>query len=489
MKTYFLQTFWCAMNLADSEKIAMILAQSWFKKIDDYFQADLIILNTCSVRKKWEDRVFSFIRDIVKSRKVKNLKNWQIIWITWCMVRKTGINKKYFDENYKRNTAKKIEFLKNSKSIFNDDDKLFPRLKDLDFTFRIEEIKYLPHILSHIYKEKIWQDDKFDDYLKMKQLRENPSQASIVIQTWCDNFCTYCIVPYTRWREFSRSKKDIIKDCKEAVLAWAKEITLLWQNVNSYWKQFVDKSLWNQKENKWMKITEIKNKSPFRLLLEEISKIKWIDRIRFTSSNPHDMTKDILDSHFEIPKMCNYLHFALQSGSDEILKKMNRKHTYRDFKKMVKYLRENDPYFSISTDIIVGFPWETDKMFEKTLKAFEECVFDFAYIARYSERVWTISEKLYKDNISEKIKSERWHKLNDALMKSLTKRNKMMIWKEEEILICWIKNWQFFWRTRNFKEVFINKLEINNKPELKVWDLVKVKITKLNKWVLEWELI
>jgi tRNA-2-methylthio-N6-dimethylallyladenosine synthase len=137
--------------------------------------------------------------------------------------------------------------------------------------------------------------------------------------------------------------------------------------------------------------------------LSEINKIDWIDRIRFTSSNPHDMTWDILDAHFELNKTCNYLHFALQSWSNEMLKKMNRKHTYDDFKMMVNYLRKKDPLFSISTDIIVWFSWETEEMFEQTLVAIQECEFDFVYNARYSVRKWTIASKLYPDDISEPI--------------------------------------------------------------------------------------
>ncbi len=487
MKKYFIQTFWCAMNSADSEKINMLLLQSGFLKVSEHSEADLIILNTCSVRKKWEDRVFSLVKDIIKERqrlikeKVLLKDSIPVFWITWCMVRKTGLNEKYIIEKKERERARKIELLQDEKSIFNNDDKLFPRLEALDFTLRIEEIKYLLFILSHIFDEKIWQDDKFDDYLKMKQLRDNPALASIVVQTGCDNFCTYCIVPYTRGKEFSRNSEDIISDCKESIKNWAKEITLLWQNVNSYWKQFIDSKLWNTEKSKW---NDSLGKSPFRKLLDEIDKLDWIDRIRFTSSNPHDMTEDILGAHFELKHMCNYLHFALQSGNDLILKKMNRKHTYSDFKKQVEYLRNKDPFFSISTDIIVGFSGETDEMFQDTLNAFEELEFDFAYIARYSVRPWTIAAKIYPDDVPDYIKAERWHKLNNALMKSSTQRNMLMICREEEVIIYWESENQFFGRTRNFKEVFFEK-----DKKYKVWDLVKVKICEIDKWVLRGDLI
>ena len=481
MKKYFIQTFWCAMNQADSEKINMILLQSGFIRVSSFIEANLVILNTCSVRQKWEDKVFWLLTEIEKENKLNN-KNI-LVWVTWCMVRKTWLNEKYLD-NYKRdkNKSKKITLVKNNNSIFNNDDKLFPRANNkLDFTLRIEDVKYLTLILSHILKEAVWSDYSFDDYLKQKQLRDNPSQATIIIQTWCDNYCTYCIVPYTRWKENSRPMDDILNEAKEAVKSWAKEITLVWQNVNSYWKQWVDKKYWNEEKGKW---NDWLGKSPFRELLDEINKIDWLDRIRFTSSNPHDMNKDILDAHFELDKMCNCLHFALQSWSDSILKKMNRRHKYEDFKKMIDYLRSKDPFFSISTDIIVWFSWETEDDFEKTVKAFRECEFDFTYNARYSVRKLTIAEKIYPDDISNEKKAERWHKLNDILLENIKKRNTKMLNKQEEVLINSEKDSEFIWRTRNFKEVRFPK---NN--SFKIWDLVNVKILELDRYVLKWEIV
>lgn len=475
MKKYFLKTFGCVMNYADSEKINMILLQSWFMKASDEYDADLVIFNTCSVRQKGEDKVIGMMREVVKQSKKS-----PIIGITGCMVRKTGLNKKYLSEDNKRdkNKAKKIETLNDEKGIFNNDDKLFPILDSLDFTLRIEDIKYIPFILWHITWEHIWNDDKFDDYLKSKQLRENPSSAQVIIQTWCDNYCSYCIVPYTRWKEMSRKPEDILEEIKTAVWAWAKEITLIGQNVNSYWKEF-KKADWDEEGSKWKT-----SNTPFRELLEEVDKIEWIDRIRFTSSNPHDMTEDILSSHFDLKHTCNYLHFALQSWSNTMLKKMNRRHTYEDFKKQVEYLRSKDPSFSISTDIIVWFSGETDEMFQETVKAFKELEFDFVYTARYSVRKGTLAAKLYPDDIPSEVKAERWHILNNLLLENIEKRNKMMLWKIEEILISWEKDWQFFWRTRNFKEVFFQKEE-----GIKIWDIVKVKIEEMNKYVLKGSLV
>lgn len=486
MRKYFIMTFGCAMNQADSEKVNMILLQSGFMKTNELKEADLVIFNTCSVRQKWEDKVFWMIEEIKKINS-QNKKNWLAheikVWITWCMVRRTWIWEKYL-ENYKRdrNKSKKINLLKDSSEIFNNDDKLFPRARGfLDFTLRIEDIRFLTLMLTHIYWESIWNDSKFDDYLKSKQLRENPYSATIIIQSWCDNFCTFCIVPYTRGRETSRPIEEIVAEAREAVAAWAKEITLVWQNVNSYGKQFVDKKYWNEEKSKWNSWAW---KSPFRQLLEALDQIEWLDRVRFTSSNPHDMTEDILDAHFDLRTTCNYLHIALQSGNNTVLKKMNRRHKYEDFKKIVEYLRKKDPNFSVSTDIIVGFSWETDEMFQDTVKAFDELNFDFAYNARYSVRKWTIASKMFPDDVSDETKAERWHILNNKLLENILKRNKKMLWTIEEVLVSGQKDEFFFWRTRNFKEIYFEA----NEDEVKIWDLVKVKLTELDRYVIKWEL-
>lgn len=490
MKKYYIKTFGCQMNYADSEKINMILLQSGFMVTNEWEKADVIIFNTCSVRQKWEDKVFWMIREIVKyeekilskmSEEEKEKYEKKIVWITWCMVRKTWMAKDYLEENIDRTPAREIETILDEKGIYNYDDKLFPRTQKLDFTLRIEDVKYLNKILSHIYWAQIWNDDKFDDYLKQKQLRESNASANIIIQTWCDNFCTFCIVPYTRWREVSRPMEEIVAEAKKAVQEWAKEITLLWQNVNSYGKQKNPK-LWNEEKSMWNSGIW---KSPFRELLEELNKIEWLYRIRFTSSNPHDMTQDILDAHFDLEKTCNYLHFALQSWDDKMLKKMNRRHKYEKFKEMVEYMRKRDPLFSISTDIIVWYSWETQEQFEATVEALKDLEFDFVYIARYSVRPWTMASKAFPDDISGDEKAKRWHTLNTHLEESVHKRNALMIWREEEILVTHNENGKIRGRTRNFKEVFCDY----SWGDIKVWDLIKVKVEDLDNWILKWSVI
>lgn len=673
-KKYFIQTFGCQMNAADSEKINMVLLQCGMMRAGSFDDADVVVFNTCSVRQKWEDRVFGYIREIEKlnkeRRKSKSREDIKI-GVTGCMVRKTGIAKRYLENSHKeviekRKTAKKIDYLASQEGIYNCDDKLFPRSLAIDFVLRIEETKYIPHILTEIYGYRVGQEDRFDDYLKQTQQRETPYSANIIIQTGCDNYCTFCIVPYTRWQEVSRDHSEIVGECKEAVESGAKEITLLGQNVNSYGKQSnlklwnEEKSVWNDKRslkigidlddslfvvlcqevldrynnkyNKSLSLSDIKSfdcnhikelndeyeayeseheldmwmqkwgeeilrkwkeegheiyaitsrpparesatiallekyfwawffteiimikktwedlkyraanrlgldfvvddgphhidnymkyfewtvcifhqpwnsemqsdqkklfkardwyevdaalrrshfHSPFRKLLTDIDQIKGIERIRFTSSNPHDMTRDILDAHFELKNTCNYLHFALQSWNNEMLKKMNRRHSYEDFKAMVEYLRSKDPLFSISTDIIVGFSGETNDMFADTVRAFTECQFDFAYNARYSVRPNTLAAKLYPDDVPDEIKAERWHILNDLLLKNIGKRNELMLGRSEQVLITWEKDEIFSGRTRNFKEVFFDK-----RDGYGIWDYAQIKITDLDRYVLK----
>lgn len=299
------------------------------------------------------------------------------------MVRKTGLHPRFYESERKRKAVKNIELIQDENSLFNSDDKIFGVTDTIDFVLRIEEIHYLTKILSLITGEEIGNDAKWNDYLQVRQSQDNPGSANIIIQTGCDNFCTYCIVPYTRGREKSREATEIVQEIEACVANGTKEVTLLGQNVNSYGKE-TKKKLWNSEELKWESTSS--EKTPFRELLDKINDIEGLDRIRFTSSNPHDMTRDILSAHFELHRMCHSLHFALQSGSDEVLRNMNRKHTFEDFRLQVEYLRSHDPLFSISTDIIVGFPGETEEQFQETVRAFEICEFDFAYIARYSPR-------------------------------------------------------------------------------------------------------
>lgn len=379
----------------------------------------------------------------------------------------------------KRRAPKAIERLDGENSLFNSDDKLLVR-DGLDFVFRIEEVSYLPKILSVLWQEEVGNDAAYQDYLSVKQTRDTPGSASVIVQTGCDNFCSFCIVPHTRGREMSRPVADILQEVQEAANAGIKEVVLLGQNVNSYGKES-RKKLWNAESLTWVS-SDVQ--TPFRELINAVSDVQGIERIRYTSSNPHDMTRDILSAPFERKNVARMLHFALQSGSDAVLKRMNRKHTFADFLTQVQYLRSQDPFFAITTDIIVGFPGETEEEFMQTVEAFRQCEFDFAYIARYSPRRGTYSADKLADTVSLEEKARRWDILNQMLKASVIQRNQMSVGKEATVLISRETETTFGGRTEYFKEVFFPKV-----PGIMVGQMVRVRLTGVDEWVLTGEYI
>lgn len=241
------------MNHADSEKIYMLLTQAGLSKVDTWEEADIVLFNTCSVRQKSEDKVFGYVEEIDRLR-LKSGRDIKV-GLTGCMTRKTGLNKKYYGYQGRKNTTK-IELLnldqeqREGISLFNSDDELFGRTDNIDFVVRIEEIGSLTTLFSIMYGEDIGQDDTFQSYLRVRQERDNSASANVIIQTGCDNYCTFCIVPYTRGHEVSRPIDDIVSEVTDAVAHGAKEVTLLGQNVNSFGKE-TKKALWNAEELKW----------------------------------------------------------------------------------------------------------------------------------------------------------------------------------------------------------------------------------------------
>ena len=229
------------MNYADSEKIDMILRSAGLRKVLDPVLADIVISNTCSVRQKWEDRVFGFIHEIERYHQTNATSKKPLFGITGCMVRKSGLAKRYLrdeegnmSDEYKRKNAEKIFLLQDAEALTNYDDELFLRSQSIDFVFRSEEVSFLTKILSLITSDDIGNDAKFNEYLAVRQLQENPASANVIIQTGCDNYCSFCIVPYTRGREISRDPDEIVAEIREVVKNWTREVTLLGQNVNSY---------------------------------------------------------------------------------------------------------------------------------------------------------------------------------------------------------------------------------------------------------------
>lgn len=406
MKKYFIITFGCQMNIADSDRISSLLKDLKYKKTEDISNANIIIVNMCSIRQSAVNRVHGL------APKFKRIKAKKIL--VGCFLEK---DKKNFEKNF-------------------------------DIIVRTND---LPRFLKN---EKI--------FLDIKLKTSNPPIGYIPIMTGCNNFCSYCVVPYVRGREYSRPMEEILFEAENFIKAGYKEIWLLGQNVNSY--------LDYKKRN-------------FSKLLKKISKIKGDFWIRFTSSHPKDFTKELILTMNSSKKITKYLNLPLQSGNDEILKKMNRPYNFKEYKKTIKDVRKEMKDISITTDLIVGFPGETKKQFEDSIKAFKDLKFEMAYVSRYSERPETKASKL-KDNISIIEKKKREEVLNNIIKENSLKRNKTYVEKIVRVLISSEKKGFYSGKTEHYKSVRIS----SNKKNL-IGNFVKVKIINALPWGLEGKII
>lgn len=473
LKTYFIYTYGCSMNYSDTERITTYLDSCWLSEVWNDKEADLVIFNTCSIKQKAEDKVFGTFKILEKIKKKYPERRY---WITGCMVKKTWIRDK--------------------ESQYYSNDPLLYRTNLIDFVFRILDTGKLCDILDLYWKNekvKILNTKNSSDNLKLNtdsffsisQKLKSPFQALVPIQTWCDNFCTYCVVPNTRWREYSRPMDEILREIKSYAKKWIKEIILVGQNVNSYGKWWIwIKRKWDTDNLKWL---EWREKTPFSILLEEVCKIDWIERIRFLSSNPHDMTDDIISTIISLPKIMPCFHLALQSWNNSILKRMNRRHTYEEYKILVDKIRNWNPNASITTDLIVWFCWETEEEFQDTVKAVREIKFDMIYQSQYSARKGTYAWDKLKDNISKELKLSRWHTINNILIESLNDRFKKLEWKVFRVMIERVCDSYFDWKTEEWFSCRIRIAKWDN-PAL-IGSIISVKIIWNSKWALEWECV
>ena len=362
MKKFFIQTFGCQMNVYDGWRIAAMLEHQGFVRTDDVSDADIIILNTCAVRAKATDKVFSALGRIRRAKKPSAL-----FGIVGCVAREAGA------------TA-------------------FRRIPDLNFVLGPQSYHKLPDILENPDARLLNIDlgglEKFD---ALPQMEKSPRVAYIPIQEGCNHVCTYCIVPYTRGREISRSFESVMAETLHAAKTGAIEICFLGQNVNGY--KFTDE-----------------NGTLYRLsdLIRETAKIPEIMRIRFTSSYPTEMTDDLIDMFRTEPKLLPFLNMPIQSGSQSILTRMNRPYSLELYCDIIRKLKIARPDIQISSDFIVGFPGETDSDFEQTMKIAEQIKYINSYSFKYSPRPHTAAA-LMPDQIPENIKAERLARLDTYL--------------------------------------------------------------------------
>ncbi len=387
MFTYYIITFGCQMNFNDSERIARVTESLKFKKATEKLKADLVIINTCAVRQSAEDRVLGIVPEIRKKNPAAK------IIITGCSARRPDFQKKI---------AGRADYF----------------IDILDVPLFLKKMAGSAKGTKKISKNNQTITAKTATFFKLKPRFSSPYSAYIPIMTGCNNFCSYCVVPYARGKEFSRPSKDILQEAKNLVTKGYKEIVLLGQNVNSY-----------NPEN--YRGEKLKN---FPELLKKVSQIPGDFWIRFLTSHPKDMTDELIKAVADSDKITNYIHLPFQAGSDRILRLMQRNYTSKHYLKLIAKIRAAIPQASISTDVIVGFPGEKKKDFEKTARIMEVVGFDMAYISAFSVRPGTPAAKL-EDNVSREEKKRRKQFLTEILKKTAYANNRRYIGRKVKVLV------------------------------------------------------
>jgi len=440
MKKYFIVTFGCQMNKSDSERIKAVLEKMNYKEASKINEADSAVINMCSVRQTAVDRVYGLF---LKFKEIKKKKPHFKAVLTGCVLKK--------------------DFKKFSRFF----DFILP-IKTLDFWPEI--LKEKNYLLSIDQRNLNFTKKLAVSYLKVSPKYSKDFSVFIPISTGCNNFCTYCVVPYARGPLICRPHKEILKEVESSVKKGAKEVWLLGQNVNDY-QSPADHSI------------------DFSKLLEMTNNIEGDFWLSFLSSNPKDFSDNLIKVIAKCKKINKYLSLPIQSGDDEVLKKMNRQYSVREYKDLVKKIRQKIPDIFLSTDIIVGFPGETKKQFQNTLLLLKKLKFDMAYIAEYSVRPETKAYKM-KDDVPEKEKVRRREALTEILIKGILENSKRYIGKKFEVLVSECgddKKEQFcIGKTRNYKTV---KFQVSNfNPQDLLGKIVKVKIVDVLPWGLKGEL-
>jgi tRNA-2-methylthio-N6-dimethylallyladenosine synthase len=398
-KKMFLESYGCAMNFSDSEIVASILTGQGYSTTTDFHEADLILLNTCAIRENAEQRV----RGRLKEYNIAKRKNPKlIIGVLGCMAERL-----------------KSKFLEEEKTV--------------DIVVGPDAYRDLPNLIESVEGGQkavnvlLSLEETYADISPVR-LDSNGVTAFISIMRGCDNMCSFCVVPFTRGRERSRDPESILKEAKELFEQGYREVTLLGQNVDSY--------LWGSgKAKKELNEEERKNAFTFAHLLEAVAKIDGDLRIRFSTSNPQDMTDDVLHTIAAYENICKYVHLPVQSGNTETLARMNRGYSREKYLERIAAIKRIIPECGISTDIITGFCGETDQEYSETLSLMSRVKFDFAYMFAYSERPGTMAVKKYKDDVPQEIKKTRLQEVIALQQKHSAERTKQGVGKTHRVLV------------------------------------------------------
>ena len=440
---YNILTMGCQLNENDSEKICGMVEKMGYTKTDDISSADLVIYNTCCVRENAEEKLFGKLGEVKKLKEAKGT----IISIGGCMMQEKHIVDK-IKKSYKYDVIFGTHTLHR-----------FPK----DLYNAIMENKRITDILDI--------DGEIIEGLPIK--RDDNIRASVTIMNGCNNFCTYCIVPYVRGRERSRSPEDILAEIEGLAKAGYKEITLLGQNVNSYMRVEREKGLAKAQIDSFAK------------LLREVSKIDGIEKIRFTSPHPKDFTDDVIDAIKDLDKVSKLVHLPLQSGSTSILKSMNRVYTKEEYLNLVKKMQDKIPGVKFSTDIIVGFPGETEEDFEDTLDVVRKVKFEQIFMFIYSRRVGTPADKM-KNQVPEEIKHKRFDRLKALYESQISENNKEYIGTIQNLLVEGYSKTNSEFLTGRTDT---NKVVIFKGDSSLIGQFIPVKIVSEHMWYLKGEIL
>jgi len=382
----FVETYGCQMNEYDTELIRTILTKENFAFVSTEAEADVVMLNTCSIRENANNKVYGRIHSIKHERRQAGLKR-PLIGILGCMA--TNFRKALLEN---------------------------PNL-GIDFIAGPDSYKRLPQLIREASTtgEKAFDVtlSEFEDYSDVYPTRKQGVNAWLAVMRGCNNFCTFCVVPYTRGRERSRAVVSVVDEVKKLTDEGFKQVTLLGQNVNSYRHEEDD----------------------FAALLQAVSRVNGIERIRFTSPHPKDFPEPLLKLIANNPKVCKHIHLPLQAGNNRILEMMDRTYTQEEYLALVDKIRRLIPNAALSTDIIVGFPTETDAEFEDTIKVMNAVQFDSAFIFKYSVRPGTIAERKFPDDVSDEKKTERIMRLNEIQKAASLQKNREQIGQIQKVLI------------------------------------------------------
>ena len=439
-KKFYIESYGCQMNFADSEVVASIISKEGYNSTRNLNDADLILLNTCSIREKAETTVRKRLESFNKlKRSNKHLK----VGVLGCMAERL-------------------------KSKFLDEEKI------VDLVVGPDAYKDIPNLLGEINEGRnavnviLSKEETYGDISPVR-LSSNGVTAFVSITRGCDNMCTFCVVPFTRGRERSRDPKSILEEIQNLKDSNYKEITLLGQNVDSY--------LWYggglKKDFKKASSLQKKTSIDFAKLLKLVGEAFPEIRIRFSTSNPQDMNLEVIKTMASYPNICNYIHLPVQSGSDSVLKEMNRQHTRKEYLELIKQIKSLIPNCGISHDMITGFPNETDEDHKQTLSLMREVKYDFGYMFKYSERPGTFAAKKFEDNVDEEVKKVRLQEIIDLQQSHSKFRTKQYIGKTVEVLIeKESKKSSSHWAGRNEQ----NTVVVFPKKSHKIGDFVNVKI-------------